>query len=158
MKKDLSGSRFKHTYSDFLVPREIRESQVAPDYYQVNDGAIGNVHNQSIISTRKNHPRISIGLPLLKNQPYFRETQSQFVGRDTPSPTHYMPQIGNTRVRAPRCAESRFKRFYVPSSVTNLKQQLPSQYQETKFGKKNRDNYDLMGKGNKFTLKVDKSD
>ena len=43
--------------------------------------------------------------------------------------------------------------------MSNLKQQLPSQYQQTgTFGKSIRDNYDLMGKGNKLTLKVDKED
>ena len=33
IKDDASTERQKQIYSDFFVPREVRENQVAPDYY-----------------------------------------------------------------------------------------------------------------------------
>jgi hypothetical protein len=43
------------------------------------------------LSSLRNSPRHSIGVPITKNKPYFRETVKDFVGRDSPAASAYRP-------------------------------------------------------------------
>jgi hypothetical protein len=58
------------------------------------------VENKPLSSCR-NTPQISIGLPLEKNKPYFPEVKTDFVGRSSPAVNKYSPKDVLTKPKDP---------------------------------------------------------
>jgi len=104
----------------------------------------------------RNSPRITIGLPITKNKPYYPEVYTDFLGRSSPSVSSYDPNINAIKPKDPNFSQSRFKRFHKPSSLANLQAQLPSQYGQD--NKLQLPTYDLMGLGKRFSYKMSKDD
>lgn len=110
-----------------------------------------------ILSSIRNSPRLSIGLPINKNKPYWKETAKDFIGKSSPRVTSYDPDLKLTKGCEPKFSQPKFMRFYKPSSVANLQKQLPIQYISDKPQQPST-NHDLMGRGTRFTYKLEKKD
>lgn len=110
------------------------------------------------LSTMRNTPMISIGLPNTKNKPYYKETYSDFIGRSSPNPCKYSPDFKRIKAADPNYSQSKFKRFYKPSSVAQLHEQVPVQYFDDSHRKKSKKVVDLMGMGKRFAYKMEKQD
>jgi hypothetical protein len=108
------------------------------------------------LSSMRNSPRVSIGLPIEKNKPYFKEVFKDFMGRSSPAASKYSPRDELTHPKDPSFSLSKFKRFYKPSSVVDLHAQIPTQYSKDPLLKV--PTYDLMGLGKRFTYKMNKED
>ena len=57
--------------------------------------------DRKALSSMRNSPRMSIGLPAYKNKPYWPETLSDFVGKDSPAVTSYHPINETVKVKDP---------------------------------------------------------
>ena len=44
-----------------------------------------------VLSSNRNSPRVSLGLPTDRNKPYHKENYTEFMGRDSPSLSSYKP-------------------------------------------------------------------
>jgi len=72
------------------------------------------------LSSLRNSPRHSIGMPITKNKPYFRETVKDFIGRDSPAASTYRPNSELIKEKLPSYSQSKFSRFHKPSSVVKV--------------------------------------
>jgi len=48
------------------------------------------------LSSMRNSPRVTIGLPIEKNKPYFKEVFTEFMGRSSPAANKYSPKVDLT--------------------------------------------------------------
>lgn len=54
------------------------------------------------LSSMKNSPRLSIGLPRYKNKPYWPEVKNDFMGKDSPAVTSYQPDADKIKTSDPK--------------------------------------------------------
>ncbi len=53
------------------------------------------------LSTIRNSPRLSLGLPSDRNRPYHRETVKDFIGKNSPRLTSYRPSTDLIKAKVP---------------------------------------------------------
>lgn len=107
------------------------------------------------LSSLRNSPRFSLGLPNTKNRAYHKENSKDFAGRDSPAANSYRPSSMLVKDALPSYSQSKFQRFHNPSSVSKLRSNMPSQYQSIE-NKLKVPQYDLMGLGKRFSYNIGK--
>lgn len=111
------------------------------------------------LSSMKNSPKVSIGMPKRKNMGYHPEVYTEFLGSSSPACTKYHPNnnVRSTKSLQPKYSVGKFERFHKPSSISKVQAQLPTGYQkiDTEI---NVPTYDLMGLGKRFSYKMNKED
>ena len=110
-------------WDDFNSYRGPHNQETGPGQYSLP--ALVAVDHKPL-STLRNSPRLSIGLPNYKNKPYFPEVSSEFIGRNSPAVTKYSPSMEATKTKEPEFSISKFQRFHKPSSLANLQATLPT--------------------------------
>ena len=76
------------------------------------------------LSSLRNSPRHSLGLPFTKNRPYHKENSKDYYGRDSPAASTYRPNSQLVKEQLPSYSQSKFERFHKPSSIVKLRSNL----------------------------------
>jgi len=72
------------------------------------------------LSSMRNSPRSTIGLPKTKNKGYYPENKNDYMGSSSPAPNRYNPNSQSVKILEPSMSVGKSQRFHKPSSVFNL--------------------------------------
>lgn len=78
------------------------------------------------ISTKKNNPNWSF--QSRTKLAWFPQRTVDFQGGSSPAVTSYSPQPDNQAFHNYKYSQNKHERFYLPSSVTKVRKQVPIQY------------------------------
>eukprot|EP00347_Sterkiella_histriomuscorum_P000718 403374773 len=115
------------------------------------------VSTKGVTSNKKNSPAFTFQQKT--KLPYFPQTESEFMGKDSPAPIEYSPEPNLLKQKDPSYTIGSFQRFHLNKDDIKLKSQMPISY-DTDLIKNDKNVYKHVGFGfgNKIQLKTSKAD
>ena len=137
-KKALHDIKFNGQTDSILGGTKSFDIKVTTKFGDFNHSTIGNQETgpgqyllpplvaveKKPLSSMRNSPRHSVGMPNTKNKPYYKETIKDFVGRDSPAASAYRPNSMLVKEKLPSYSQSKFTRFHNPSTMAKMKSNL----------------------------------